>query len=175
MSGNIELSPTNPELQQPRIDVDQGGATKATEDVRVDGVVEVDQQIRSAEHRFGSVLARVDELGSSGPVRLGGRIQQRPVTETVACHPLEKARDQRPRTVQSSTRDAFQPVDIAPQLLQAMGVLHVHPEVTTDLRLGRHLIRRKNYNRHFGALCGGTEEVRDIPEAHEPYACSLQE
>jgi hypothetical protein len=53
-----QLAAAHPELQQPRADVDECGPPLACQDTRIDAVVEIQEEVGTAEHRVGRALAR---------------------------------------------------------------------------------------------------------------------
>src|SRR5207247_5658901 len=60
MSGDNQLAPRDPELEQTRIDIHEGGSSKTCEQSGANRVVEVQQQVRPLKDGFRLLAIRID-------------------------------------------------------------------------------------------------------------------
>ena len=149
--GHGELAGADPELQQPRVDVHERGAPGAREQARVDRVMKVQHQIGASQQRLRLGPRLSDEAwGRVAASRVAvERVQQRLTLEPESLHPLQEGREHlgRPRGI-AGRAQLLQPVDVAPQALQAQGVLQVHPEVAATVGEAGDLVDRQDDRAH---------------------------
>lgn len=155
MRRNDELSPADPKLEQSRIDVDQGRASKAGQQSGVDRVVEVQQEVRLRKRCFGLSLGHVDMCGGlkgddSTPL---AHVENEFAAEPESVHPCSE-RCQRsgvPLFIVAAA-EVFHPVHVATQLAQALGILHIDGEVSAAFGEVRNTVRRNDDGGHVGCL-----------------------
>jgi hypothetical protein len=133
---HLELPGRHPELEQAGIDVDQGAAAEAREEVGRDAVVEVEQQVGVREHRLRAPAFDVQ------PGRTRARlVQPGAARHAEALHAAEEAAAQAPVAAGIASRGkGLEPVHVAAELAQPLDVLHVDPEVATTLGVARYVV-----------------------------------
>ena len=137
-----ELTGADPELQQPWIDVDERRAPGAGEEPGVHRVVEVQNEIRPAQHVFGFRPAASNEVRT-------GAVQERPALEPEPFHPLHERREHRGTPLGIAGRaELLQPIDLTPQAAQAQGVLQVNPEMAAAVGETGDLVDRHHHRAH---------------------------
>src|SRR5438034_3643198 len=90
MSGDNQLAPRDPELEQTRIDIHEGGSSKTCEQSGANRVVEVQQQVRPLKDGFRLLAIRIDVARRQfGGRRLSIRSEDEELgAQTVSLHPL---------------------------------------------------------------------------------------
>ena len=144
VSRHSQLLPADPELQQPRIDIDQRGASKACQQPGGDGIVEIYQHVSPLEDRLGFGLGHVEVAPrrfDRGVVRVN-EINYAFSAQAILLHPSAK-RGQCGGVLFRVALGAktFQPVHLATQLPQPLRVLHINPPVPAAFGKVHHIVR----------------------------------
>ena len=155
MPRNGELSPADPKLQQSRIDIDQGRASKAGQQSGVDRVMEVQQEVRLRKRCFGLGLSDAEICGrrKRGDVALLAHVENELSAQAESLHPCSEGgqRSGVPFLIVAAA-EALHPIHVATQLAQPLGILQVDAEVSAALGEVRNVVGRDDDGGHVGRL-----------------------
>ena len=133
VSGDAQLSGADPELEQARIDVHQGGTAEACEELLIDAVVEIQEEVGGTEDP--------PCVGFGQPGVLEGRrarlleTDDRLAAKTVVIEPPDEAVETVAIPFAVAGRIvALEPVHVAADAAERLRVLHVHPEMPAQIR-----------------------------------------
>ena len=145
VAGDPQLAGAHPELEEAGIDIHERGPLEAREQIGIDRMIEIQQQIGVAENRPRCRLRHPGVLQRAGAGLL--KAEDDLLAQAVSLQAPDKAVQMSGITLAIARgMEPFEPVDIAADAEQRLRVLHVHPEMTTQVR-GVHDVVRRNHDR----------------------------
>ena len=151
MRRDCKLPAADPELQQAGIDIHQGRAPETREQRRSNGVMKVKQEVRPFKNGLsvGPIAAGVFFRQTGRRSRPAALVEHEFAPETEPFHSSQERSQPGPvRFFTAVAGETFQPINVAAQQTQGLGVLHVNPEVPASLREIDHVERRYDDCRH---------------------------